>query len=145
MSNIKLKIKKLHENAVIPSYAKNGDACMDLTAISESVVEESGYGYIEYGTGLSFEIPDNHVMLIYPRSSISNTGMLLSNAVGVIDSGYRGEVKFRFKYMKDTIKYGIGDRVGQFMILPIPFVEVEEVDELSSSERDSGGFGSTGK
>lgn len=141
--SLKVKIKRLYTNAIIPSYAKPGDACMDLTAISETIVEEGGYGYIEYGTGLAFEIPETHVMLIYPRSSISNQGLLLSNSVGVVDSGYRGEVKFRFKWVKGTNKYNVGDRVGQFMIIPRPIMDLEEVEELSETERGSGGFGST--
>lgn len=144
MSNIKVKIKRLDPQAITPSYAKPGDACMDLAAISKTIVEESGYGYVEYGTGLAFEVPENYVMLIYPRSSISNQGLLLANSVGVVDSGYRGEVKFRFKWVKDTNLYNVGDRVGQFMIIPLPIMELEEVDELSETERGQGGFGSSG-
>lgn len=143
MNNIKIKIKKLDLQAVTPFYAKPGDACMDLTAISRTVVEEGGYGYIEYGTGLSFEVPENHVMLIYPRSSISNQGLLLANSVGVVDSGYRGEVKFRFKWIKGATMYNVGDRVGQFMIIPRPIIEIEEADELSETIRGDEGFGST--
>jgi len=144
-NSIKIKVKKLDTHAVIPSFAHPGDACMDLTATSKNVVEESGFGYIEYGFGLSFELPPNHVMLLFPRSSISNTGLLLSNAVGVIDKTYRGEVKARFKWIKGTKEYSIGDRVAQFMVIPRPFMEVEEVEELSKTERGEGGFGSSGK
>ncbi len=143
-NKVSVKIKKLDEKAVIPSYAHIGDACMDLTAISKKVVEESGFGFVEYGFGLSFEIPPNYVMLIFPRSSISNTGLLLSNAVGVIDSGYRGPVSARFKWVKGTKDYNVGDRVAQFMVIPIPVMEVLEVDELSETERGQGGFGSSG-
>lgn len=141
---IKVKIKRLDLAAKIPSYSKTHDACMDITAISESYINNDGYGYIEYGTGLAFEVPEDHVMLIFPRSSISNTGMLLSNSVGVLDSGYRGELRFRFKYIKDSVKYNIGDRVGQLMIIPRPVIEFEEVDDLDATDRGSGGFGSTG-
>ena len=143
-NKIKIKIKKLVTEAVIPSFAHAGDACMDLTAISKNFVEESGFGYIEYGFGLSFEIPPNHAMLIFPRSSISNTGLLLSNAVGVVDETYRGEVKARFKWVKGAKEYSIGDRIAQFMVIPRPIVEIEEVEELSNSERGQGGFGSSG-
>ena len=142
---MKIKIKKLSDKAVMPTYAKSGDSCMDLTAISEKIVEEDGYGYIEYGTGLSFEVPEDHTMLIFPRSSISNQGLILSNSVGVVDSGYRGEVKFRFKYIKGTAKYNVGDRIGQFMIIPRPKMILQEVDELSDTERGFDGHGSTGK
>lgn len=141
--SLKVKIKKLDPRAVTPFYASPGDACMDLTAISEAIVEDSGYGYAEYGTGLAFEVPENHAMLIFPRSSISNQGLILSNSVGVVDSGYRGEVKLRFKYIKGANKYSVGDRIGQFMIIPRPIMELEEVEELSETERGSGGFGST--
>ena len=142
--SLKVKIKKLDPRAVTPFFSKPGDACMDLTAISETMVEEGGYGYVEYGTGLAFEVPENYVMLIYPRSSVSNQGLILSNSVGVVDSGYRGEVKFRFKWVKGTNKYNVGDRVGQFMIIPRPIMELEEVEELSETRRGSGGFGSSG-
>ena len=99
---MKVKIKKLHPDAVIPSYAKPGDAGMDLTAISKRVEtgsDENGE-YIEYGTGLAIEIPEGHVGLVFPRSSVSKKDLFLANAVGVIDSGYRGEVKLRFKLLE---------------------------------------------
>ena len=141
---MKVKIKKLVSESVIPTYSKVGDAGFDLTSVSRSIVEESDYGYIEYGTGLAIEIPRGFVGLIFPRSSISNYGMILSNAVGVIDSGYRSEIKFRFKHIKDSKMYEIGERVGQLIILPYPQIEFKEVDELSDSNRRFGGFGSTG-
>lgn len=144
---IKLKIKKEHPLAVLPKYAHDGDACMDLTAVTERYVEEDGFGFIEYGTGLSFQIPENHVLLIYPRSSISNTGLILANSVGCLDFGYLGELKVRFKYVKGGVKYNVGDRVAQFLVIPRPLVQLEEVQEFSnnSSNRNSLGFGSTGK
>jgi dUTP pyrophosphatase len=141
-NNIKVKIKKLDPLAVTPFYAKPGDRCMDLTAISEKVVEENGFGYTEYGTGLAFEYPEDHVLQIFPRSSISDTGLILSNSVGIIDE-FRGEIKFRFKWVKGSNKYNVGDRVGQFMIIPRPIMELEEVEELSETERGQGGWGST--
>lgn len=144
-NKIKIKIKKLVPEAVIPSFAHTGDACMDLTAVSKKIVEEAGFGYVEYGFGLSFELPPNHVMLVFPRSSISNTGLLLSNAVGVVDESYRGEVKVRFKWVKGSKDYSVGDRVAQFIVIPRPFMEIEEVDELSETSRGEGGFGSSGK
>ena len=140
---MKVKIKKLLPNAVIPKYAKQGDAGLDLTATSVSVTEEVGYGYIEYGTGLAVEIPEGYVGLVFPRSSVSVTGLILANAVGVIDSGYRGEIKCRFKWIKNTNKYIVGDRVAQLLILPYPAIEFEETEELSKTERSEGGFGST--
>jgi dUTP pyrophosphatase len=140
-----VKIKKLDPNAVIPSYAKPGDAGLDLTAITMQIIDNPQYGYIEYGTGLAFEIPQGHVGLIFPRSSVSNTGLILSNSVGVIDSGYRGEVKFRYKYVKNTTHYVVGERVGQLIIIPYPQVQLIESQELSDTERNENGFGSSGK
>jgi dUTP pyrophosphatase len=97
---MKLKIKKLDEGAVIPSYAKAGDACFDLTAVSVSAAND----YIEYGTGLAMEIPEGYVGLIFPRSSVTNKDLMLKNSVGVIDSGYRGEIKFRFNVVRQSIR-----------------------------------------
>lgn len=91
---MKVKIKKLFPEAVIPSYAKEGDAGMDLTAVSMKIDE---YGNICYGTGLAFEIPEGYVGLVFPRSSNCKKGVILTNCVGVIDSGYRGEVSFKFR------------------------------------------------
>jgi dUTP pyrophosphatase len=140
---ITVKIKKLTENAVIPSYSKLGDAAMDLTATSKEYDEEKEK--IVFGTGLAFEIPEGHVGLIFPRSSICKTNIALSNCVGVIDSGYRGEVKFFFTPGNRPKKnYEVGDRIGQIMIIPYPKMNIEEVQELSSTERGTGGFGSTG-
>lgn len=142
---MKVRFKKLNEKAVVPTYSKPGDAGLDLTATSKELTNNTQYGFLEYGTGLAVEIPDGHVGLLFPRSSISNTGLILSNSVGVIDSGYRGEIKFRFKHIPGTADYNVGDRVGQLVILPYPSIETEEVTELNSSERGEGGFGSSGK
>ena len=107
---MKVKIK-LAEGAVLPKYAKPGDAGMDLTAISENIVNKENFGYIEYGTGISLEIPEGYFLDIRPRSSISETGLFLANAPGTIDSQYRGEIKCRFKWIPGTKKYEVGDRV----------------------------------
>lgn len=139
---IKVKIKKLNPEAIIPDYAKNGDGAMDITAIEVNI--EPTKGYIEYKTGLAFEIPDTHVGLLFPRSSVSKMGLFLSNSVGVLDSGYRGEVTFRFKVL-DGPKYRPGDRIGQLMIIPRPQIRFELVEELNDSERGEGGYGSTNK
>lgn len=142
---MKVKIKKLHPDAVIPKYAKEGDAGMDLTAISREIDVNymDGDNLITYGTGLAFEIPKGYVGLVFPRSSIYKKDLTLSNSVGVIDSGYRGEVKFKFRN-NDYRDYDIGDRIGQMIIMPYPQVEFEEVDELDETERGDGGFGSSG-
>ena len=130
---MQVKIKKLNEDAVIPSYAKNGDAGLDLVATSKEVVDTGDYDYISYGTGLAIEIPKGYVGLIYPRSSISKTGHILANSVGVIDSGYRGEIQVRFKTIPDTTIYKVGDKIAQLIIKPYPEIQFEEVEEFSSN------------
>lgn len=141
---MKVRIKRLSENAVIPTYANPGDAGLDLVATYVKVEDHNKYGFFEYGTGLAVEIPEGYVGLIFPRSSISKTGMMLANAVAVIDSSYRGEIKLRYKYVSGTNSYNVGDKIAQLIILPYPIVEFEEVQELSETQRSSGGFGSTG-
>ena len=140
-----IKIKKLHENAVIPSYGKEGDCGLDLTAISVSTTDKGKFGYIEYDTGLSVEIPEGYVGLVYPRSSLSNTGLILANHVGVIDQNYRGSIKCRFKAIPNTDIYSVGDRIAQLIIQPCPKIEFEVVGELSDTTRGDLGFGSSGK
>lgn len=143
---MRVKIKKLHKDAVIPSYAKAGDAGLDLTAIGVNILEDIDSNVITYNTGLSIEIPENHVGLIFPRSSIYKKELLLSNSVGVIDSGYRGEIMLKFiTYQHSKLIYEVGDRVGQLIILPYPQIEFEEVNELTASHRGNNGFGSSGK
>lgn len=137
---MKVKIKKLHPDAFIPKYAKAGDAGMDLTAVEM----EREWNIVTYKTGLAVEIPEGHVGLLFPRSSVYKTSMVLSNCVGVIDSGYRGEIMMKFRSTESNKAYEVGDRVGQLIILPYPQVEFEEVENLSSTERGSGGYGSTG-
>tara|TARA_A100001201_G_scaffold142723_1_gene141743 strand:- start:2149 stop:2559 length:411 start_codon:yes stop_codon:yes gene_type:complete len=136
---MKVKIKKLHENAVIPRYAKPGDAGMDLTAVE---AYEEGM-WITYRTGLAMEIPQGYVGLLFPRSSVYKTEQQLSNCVGVIDSGYRGEIMMKFS--RSSRQYSVGDRVGQIIVMPYPQVEFEQVGDLSDSERGTGGYGSTGQ
>ncbi len=143
-----VKIKKLHENAVVPKYATDGSAGMDLTAVTEKRFVEGAITYIEYGTGLAFEVPPGYVALLFPRSSISsNTTLMLNNSVGVLDSDFRGEVTFRFKTMAvgSTKKYSVGDRIGQILIVPYPKVEFQEATELNDTKRGTGGYGSSGK
>jgi dUTP pyrophosphatase len=154
---MKVRIKKLSELAVIPSYAKDGDAGMDV--IATSIISDTPT-QITYGLGIALEIPYGFVGLVFPRSSIRKTGLQLSNSVGVIDSGYRGELQATFnklfggEAMYDEMKvkeiqpndfYKVGDRVAQIMIIPHPPIEFEEANELSDTERGAGGFGSTGK
>ena len=139
-----VKVKKLDSNAVIPSYSKVGDAGMDLTITKE--IENTSFS-VSYGFGIAMEIPKGYVGLVFPRSSVRNQDLILSNCVGVIDSGYRGELQATFKKTQglDSIKYKVGERGAQIIILPYPTIYMTEVPELSDTERGSGGFGSTGK
>ncbi len=139
--SMKVKIKKLHPQAVIPSYAKAGDAGMDLYATEQ---KWDDYGNFVFHTGLAMEIPEGHVGLLFPRSSISKTPHSLRNSVGVIDSGYRGEIMVKFAGNSTPTSYKVGDRVAQIIIMPFPSVEFQEVQDLSASDRGTGGFGSTG-
>jgi len=149
---IKVKIKKLREDAVIPSYATVGDAGLDLVATHIISVTNK---QVTYGTGIALEIPEGYMGLIFPRSSIRKYDLELSNSVGVIDSGYRGEIQFTFNVTKkkcdisqyeefSTNIYNVGDKIGQLIILPYPPVTLIESNELSETERGTGGFGSTG-
>jgi dUTP pyrophosphatase len=139
-----VKVKKLDSNAVIPSYSKVGDAGMDLTITKE--IENTHFS-VSYGFGIAMEIPKGYVGLIFPRSSVRNQDLILSNCVGVIDSGYRGELQATFKKTQglDSVKYKVGERGAQIIILPYPTIYMTEVPELSDTERGTGGFGSTGK
>ena len=144
-----VKVKKLVPKAVIPFYAHKGDAGMDITCTSFEY--DAKNDCFMYHTGLAFEVPEGYVMLIFPRSSNRKTNYYLTNSVGVLDSGYRGELMFAFKKRDDNREnyneppYQVGDRIGQIIILPYPIVQMIESDSLEESERGTGGFGSTGK
>ncbi len=142
-NNVNIKIKKLNPNAVIPTYSKDGDAGMDLT-ITE-ILSNTTFD-VTYSFGIAIEMPKGYVGLIFPRSSIRKLELTLVNSVGVIDSGYRGEIQGTFKKTNglDSFKYNVGDRGAQIIILPYPQIKFEEVSELTETERGEGGFGSTG-
>jgi dUTP pyrophosphatase len=147
---IDVKIVKISEDAIIPTYSQIGDAGLDLTATSMIVTD----GYIQYGTSLTIEIPEGYFGLLLPRSSITKAppGVSLKNNCGIIDSNYRGELLLRFE-LPYNISYGvsndfivpkIGDRVGQLIILPYPKINFIVSEHISETNRGSGGFGSTG-
>lgn len=158
---MKVRIKKLTPEAVIPQYAHNSDAGLDLVATS---ITYDGFGNTVYGTGIAMEIPEGHVGLLFPRSSNAKKTLVLTNAVGILDSGYRGEIMFKFRTNLTRVKkfrmmlglgrfieyahfaeYEVGDRIGQLIIMPYPKVEFEEADFLYPSDRGEGGYGSTGR
>jgi dUTP pyrophosphatase len=141
---MKIHFKKLDSKAQKPKFGKPGDAGADLTATSMNL---SMGDHIVYGTGIAVEIPEGMVGLVFPRSSIRNTTLSMANSVGVIDSGYRGEILISFKMLdkNEVVGYTIGDRIAQLVIMPVPLVQFVEVDELSETERGTEGHGSTGK
>lgn len=144
-NNMKVNFKKLHPNAEIPTYATAGAAGMDIKAVSKEIDK---YGNVSYNTGLAIQLPEGFVGLLFPRSSISKHPLNLCNSVGVLDSDYTGEIKFKFNLLNAEGKepiYNPGDRIGQIIILPYPKIELIEVEELVQTERGEGGFGHTGQ
>jgi dUTP pyrophosphatase len=146
---MKVKFKKVSPLAIDPLYATPGAACFDLTAVDDGTPHKRDPLSIVFRTGLAFEIPAGHVMMVYSRSGHGfNQGIRLSNCVGVIDSDYRGEVMVA---LRDDGARGAmipvpraGERIAQAMIVPVDRVEFEPVVELSETARGAGGFGSTG-
>ena len=141
-SAIGLKFKRLHKDAVLPQHSKPGDAGLDLTAVK--VVFEKNKRFHHYG--LAVEIPEGNVGLIFPRSSIHKQKERLSNSVGVIDSGYRGELMAVFDEVSlNNFTYEEGNRTAQLVIVPYISCNTEWAEELSETERGQGGYGSTGR
>jgi dUTP pyrophosphatase len=140
---MKIHFKKLNPEAQKPKFGKPGDAGADLVATVAWATESQ----IVYGTGLAVEIPEGMVGLVFPRSSVRNYALSMANSVGVIDSGYRGEimVTFNIKTNHNTRElYKIGDRIAQLVIIPVPLAKYVEVEELSETQRGTDGHGSTG-
>ena len=138
---MKIRVKKLNPNAVLPHRAHPTDAGFDIVATSRSY--EAGC-YV-YGTGLAFEIPEGYYAELKPRSSVSKTMLILCNGTGTLDADYRGEVKFKFyPIVEHPNLYAVGDRIGQLILHKLEDYEFVESDELSDTERGTGGFGSTG-
>ena len=143
-----LKIKKLNENAVIPKAATMGSAGMDLYACLDGDITLKPNERVLIPTGIAIALESNaYVAYIYARSGLAiKNGITLSNCVGVVDSDYRGEVKVGLINLSDK-DYTVvnGERIAQMVIAPIIIPEVSEVEELDETERNAGGFGSTGK
>lgn len=143
---MELKIKRLSDKAIMPIRAHEGDAGLDLTVTNITTeVNESGQLILVYHTDLAMEIPENHVGLLFPRSSIASKSLRQTNAVGVIDSGYRGEIMGKYQVTTDAMPsiYKEGERFVQLVIVPIPKFNIVEVTDLSNSDRGEGGFGSS--
>jgi dUTP pyrophosphatase len=142
---MKIHFKKLVQTAQKPKFGKPGDAGADLVATS---VDFSRKNQVVYGTGLAVEIPEGMVGLVFPRSSVRNYDLSMANSVGVIDSGYRGEIMVTFNILNlHTVEnsYQVGDRIAQLIIMPVPLAKYVEVEELSETQRGTEGHGSTGK
>ena len=140
---MKIQFKKLNPQAQKPKFGKPGDAGADLVATSVKLE----YNQVIYGTGIAVEIPEGMVGLVFPRSSVRNYDLSMANSVGVIDSGYRGEIMVTFNLKKPADIQEIyveGDRIAQLVIMPVPLIQYKEVDELSETERNTSGHGSTG-
>lgn len=141
-----VRIKKLCENAVIPTKAHDTDAGFDLYCAKKEIDWDKRQ--IVCYTGLAFEIPVGYVGLLFPRSSVSNKPLIMSDSIGVIDAGYRGDVTAKFNIMdmrqSGMNHYQVGNKVAQIIIIPYPEIEFEEAEELSETDRGTGGFGSTG-
>lgn len=165
---MQVKFKKLNKKAVIPTKAHTTSAGFDMVAVTKTITDK----FVEYDTQIATAIPDGHVGLLFANSRVSKYDLDLANAVGVVDSDYRGTIRFRYKHtiqpqtailahktkyfdlVKDVEpvpipfrpkEFNAGDVVGQLIIIPIPEVEFVEVDELDETDRGEGGFGSTEK
>jgi dUTP pyrophosphatase len=145
MENImNIKIKKLNNDAIIPNYARAWDAGADLYATEDFLLPKRGYGIVP--TGIAMEIPNGFVGLIHPRSSLGSRGITVMNAPGTIDAGYRGEIKVILANHTDS-DYPVakGDKIAQLVIQEVVEAHFIESEELNNSDRNIGGFGSTGK
>lgn len=146
--NKTLKIKKVREKAVVPKYATSGAAGMDLYACIDAPVTLEPGKLLMIPTGIAIELPDSSLAaFIHARSGLGvKHGICLSNGVGVVDSDYRGEVCVGLCNVSDKA-YTIEpfERVAQMVIAPVAVMDIEEVEELSDTDRGAGGFGSTGK
>ena len=151
---MKVNVKQLHENATIPTYAHEGDACFDLSAATVYRIND-GAKYISSGetilcgTGLAFDIPAGSVMLVFSRGGHGfKHNIRLSNCTGVIDHGYTGEVMVKLicdsQEFEQPYTVRVGDRIAQAMIIPVESCTFEVVEQLTLSERGSNGFGSSG-
>ena len=152
---MKVKFKRLHKDAVIPSKKIKDDFCFDLTAVTE---EEIAPNVWKYGFGFALQIVNDRrikpikqycsfCFSVRPRSSVWKTGMVLSNCIGTIDDGYTGEISAVFYHvMPNMERYHVGDRIAQLHFdQTTKFIDFIEVDELDETERGDGGYGSTGK
>lgn len=139
----KLKVCMTEDAGYVPEYAHEGDAGLDLRAAEGGAVPAGGSSLVR--TGVRVEIPSGCVGLVFPRSGLGSKGITLRNAVGVVDSGYRGEVMAAlWNTTGEEFRFEKGDRICQMVVMPYCPCEVVHVDELEGSERGADGHGSTG-
>ena len=139
-----IKIKKLNKNVELPKQGTQGAAGIDFY-LPQPVRFKPNYSR-KVPLGVAVEIPEGYVMLLIPRSSTWKTPLRMPNSVGVIDSDYRGEVCALLRNTSNfTITADVGERLVQGVIVPVPSIQIKEVEELSKTSRGGGGFGSTGK
>ena len=145
MNKLKLKVQKIHNEAIIPNYAHQGDAGLDLYSVEEVKINPSETALIK--TGIKIELPPQTEAQVRPRSGLPlKHGITVLNSPGTIDEGYRGEVGVvLINHGKETFIVEKGMKIAQMVVKPVWYVEVDEVEELSETERAEGGFGSTGK
>jgi len=141
---IKLPVKRLDPSIELPAYAREGDAGLDLRAAHDATLEPGGRGLV--GTGLAVAIPPGYAGLVIPRSGLAlSQGVTVLNAPGLVDAGYRGEVKvLLINHGEKPVTVRRGDRISQLVVQSVERTEPIEVGELPASERGAGGFGSTG-
>lgn len=149
LDKVKVKVWREHESVKLPTYAKSGDACMDVYVDS---IETKPDGRVCYHTGLHFKLPEDYEMEIRPRSSNTKTIAVMQNAPGTLDEGYTGELMIVHRNLENpkvaVPQYSVGDRCAQILVRRrehIVWDEVSSVQELGNTERGSGGFGSSGK
>lgn len=141
---IQVKFKKLSPDAVMPNYARAWDAGADLYSTESMILPQHSCGLIP--TGLALEIPAGYVGLVHPRSGLATKGVTVMNAPGTIDAGYRGELKvILVNHTDKDFTINKGDKIAQLVIQEVLEAQFVMVDELSDSERQDGGFGSTGQ
>jgi dUTP pyrophosphatase len=144
---MEIQVRRLHPDAVVPDYAREGDAGCDLVSVETCTLAPGG-GRALVGTGLSVAIPEGHGGFVLPRSGLAaRQGVTCINAPGLIDPGYRGEVRVALVNLDPECEYVVhaGDRIAQLVVLPVEAISFAVVDELPAAERGHGGFGSTGR
>lgn len=140
-----LQVKKILPDAVVPSKAHPLDSGYDVTIV-HVVKQEFGPGVVLYGTGLVVRPPDGYYIDLVARSSLCKMGYMIANCVGIIDAQYRGELCVPLaKIREDAAPLQLPARIGQIILRELHVCDVEEVDEIGSTQRGAGGFGSSGK